>query len=132
MNNSGLYIDNKNSWFLRIQYVAAYYVNESLNRLRKIEIPYKSTLMDEVNDRALFDSSFRSCMIHYGFYNKGICAVKDEYLVEKPFFGLIESCFEGISGEDYQELLDNKIFRLSEAIEKVLIISTQGYRPFSS
>ena len=45
-----LYIDNKNSWFLRIQYVAAYYVNESLNRLRKIEIPYKSTLMDEVND----------------------------------------------------------------------------------
>lgn len=127
-----LYIDNKNSWFLRIQYVAAYYVNESLNRLRKIEIPYKSTLMDEVNDRALFDSSFRSCMIHYGFYNKGICAVKDEYLVEKPFFGLIESCFEGISGEDYQELLDDKIFRLSEAIEKVLIISTQGYRPFSS
>ena len=87
--------------------------------------------MDEVNDRALFDSSFRSCMIHYGFYNKGICAVKDEHLVEKPFFGLIESCFEGISAEDYQQSLDNKIFRLSNTIEKVLTISAQGSHPFS-
>ena len=126
------YIDSKNSWLLRTQYVAAYYVNESLNRLGKIEIPNKSVLMEEVNDRALFDSSFRSCMIHYGFYNKGLCAVKDEHLVEKPFFGLIESCFEGISAEDYQQSLDNKIFRLSNTIEKVLTISAQGSHPFSS
>ena len=132
MNNSGLYIDNKNSWFLRIQYVAAYYVNESLNRLRKIEIPYKSTLMDEVNDRALFDSSFRSCMIHYGFYNKGVCAVKDEHLQGNPFFGLIESCFEGISPEDYQQSLDKKILRLSKNIENILALSMHRFRPFSS
>lgn len=126
------YLDQKNPWLLRIQYITAYYVNESLKRLDKIEIPNSSSLMKEVENRSIFNSSFRSCMFHYGFYNKEVCAVKDEYLVGKPFFGLIESCFEGESAEVYQELLEQKIFRLSKVIEKTLALSVHTFRPLSS
>ena len=126
------YIDSKNPWLLRIKYITAYYVNESLKHLVKMEVPYKSSLLEEVENRALFNSSFRSCMIHYGFYNKGVCAVKDEHLQGNPFFGLIESCFEGISPEDYQQSLDKKILRLSKNIENILALSMHRFRPFSS
>ena len=117
---------------LRIKYITSYYVNESLKRLGKIEMPHKLLIMQEVENRAVFNSTFRSCMIHYGFYNKEICGIKDEYLQENPFFGLVESCFQGISAEDYQQSLDNKITRLSENIEKILAISVDKFRPFTS
>jgi len=126
------HVDRKNPWFLRIQYITAYYVNKSLKRLNKIELPNNSSLMKEVENRSMFNSSFRSCMFHYGFYNKEICAIKDEYLVGKPFFGLIESCFEGESAEVYQELLEQKISRLSKVIEKTLALSVHTFRPLSS
>ena len=54
------YIDSKNPWLLRIKYITAYYVNESLKHLVKMEVPYKSSLLEEVENRALFNSSFRS------------------------------------------------------------------------
>lgn len=126
------YINSKNPLLIRIKYITSYYVNESLNRLGKIEIPHKLLIKQEVGNRAVFNSSFRSCMIHYGFYNKKVCAIKDEHLKGNPFFGLVESCFQGISAEDYQQSLDNKIIRLSENIEKILAISVDKFRPFSS
>lgn len=126
------YIDSKNPWLLRTQYITAYYVNESLKRLGKIEIPLKSVLIEEVDDRAVFDSSFRSCMIHYGFYNKGLCAVKDEHLLQNPYFGVIESCFEGKSYEEYQQLLVKKIFSLSKTLGTILSITGSPiYPPFT-
>ena len=126
------YINSKNPLLIRIKYITSYYVNESLKRLGKIEIPHKLLIKQEVENRAVFNSSFRSCMIHYGFYNKKVCAIKDEHLQDNPFFGLVESCFQGISAEDYQQSLDNKIIRLSENIEKILAISVDKFRPLSS
>lgn len=125
------FVGNENPWLLRIQYITVHYVNESLNRIKNMDLPHKALVWEEVEDGYLLNTVFRSCMFHYGFYNKGECSIKDQYLHDKPFFGLIESCFEGKSYEEYQQLLVRKIFSLSKTLETILPLSVHGFNPLS-
>lgn len=125
------FVSNENPWLLRIQYITAHYVNESLNRIKNMDLPHKALISEEVKDNSLLNSTFRSCMFHYGFYNKGECSIKDEYLHEELFFGLIESCFEGKSYEEYQKLLVRKIFSLSKTMETILPLPVHCFKPLS-
>lgn len=123
------YLDKENLLLFRINYITAHYVNESLQRIKNIKDTSKTLLEKEVADRSVFNSTFRSCMLHYGFYNKGECSIKDKLLKDVPFYGLIESCFEGKNFEEYCLLLNEKNFSLSKTILTILPFSTKNYRP---
>lgn len=123
------YLTNDNPLLLRVKYITAYYVNESLKRIKNVNETDKRLLKKELENSIIFNSDFRSCMLHYGFYNKGKCSIDDQYLHEKPFFGLIESCFEGKNFEEYQILLDEKNLSLSNTISALLPLPLEDCKP---
>ena len=36
------FVGNENPWLLRIQYITVHYVNESLNRIKNMDLPHKA------------------------------------------------------------------------------------------
>lgn len=97
-------LSNDNQWAFRIEYIVAHY---AWSALKKIEQHYdndntkKGNIQKAVNSivdegARLFPSSFRNCMMHYDLCNNGTAVVLQEYFdSQKPFWGLVESCFEG-------------------------------------
>lgn len=57
----------------------------------------------------LFQSKLRNCMMHYDLQDQGV--LSPEY-IEKPFFGIIETCF---GGADYQSYLSS-LHKMSDKI----------------
>lgn len=105
-------IEKTNPWLLRVKYISTYYCYRGLfrlvshikhnNNIRNSGEIIKSigVLLDKGAE--LFVGKFRNCMMHYDLNNKGDCAIsKEEYNPNIPFFGLIESCFNGISYDEY-------------------------------
>ncbi len=95
-----------NQWLFRIEYVVTYYAYRAIQRLvnycennedLQIEIEqYKELLNLSEN---LFQTKFRNCMMHYGIRGKDVLSIDN---IEKPFYGIVETCYEGI---DYHMLL---------------------------
>ena len=73
---------------------------------------------------SLFSPDFRNCMMHYSFRDTdGNSLINDvEYDIDKPFFGLIESCYNGISYDDFKIKIDKKLKDISEILEEWLDI----------
>lgn len=129
--------DNSNPWQLRAKYITFYYVVKSIER---IVHTLDTTDNEEKNlsmrlkeciscDEGLFDSEFRSCMMHYGFCNNGKWAINDQYLDKQiPFFGLIESRFSGYSFTEYTNLLNNNILKLSDFLTAMLPFDRTGLK----
>lgn len=67
----------------------------------------------------LFLSEFRNCMMHYNLDNKDNVIILEKYYnVNEPFYGLVESCFEGqlfieFSTKSTQYILELKKYLLS-------------------
>ena len=87
-------------------------------------------LKDCISDTdGLFDSEFRSCMMHYSFINNRKCAIDDKYLnVQTPFGGLVESRFDGYNYSKYFNLLNDKIVKFSDVLENILPFDLNGLR----
>lgn len=70
-------------------------------------------------DTNLFSSSFRNCMMHYDLVNQnGVPVVLEKwYDPKKPFYGLVESCYNGMTYDLYY----NKLYELSKEIEDYLL-----------
>lgn len=94
------------TWVFRLEYIATYYAYRALCRLKNHEenshCLTKSTkeglyAVTEV-DGDIFNSLFRGCMMHYGIEGRHILLGE---FADRPFFGLVESCFDGLSFEDY-------------------------------
>lgn len=50
----------------------------------------------------LFSTNYRNCMMHYNLIQNGDSCIKQElFCMDEPFYGLIESCFNGKNQEDY-------------------------------
>ena len=43
-------------------------------------------------------------MMHYNLENAGVITIEN---VDKPFYGIIENCFDGMSYQDYTISLNN-------------------------
>jgi hypothetical protein len=129
--------DYTNTWILRAMYITFYYAVKSIDKLVCVldtnnseEKKLSSTLKDSISfGDKLFDSEFRSCMMHYGFYNNGKWAIDDKYLdLHTPLFGLIESRFSDKSYAEYSNVLIDKIIKLSNDLTTMLPINLTGLR----
>lgn len=122
----------KNIWLLRAKYITVYYVYKSLERFQShYQITSIQSILD--NNRYLIDSSFRSCMMHYGFVNKGVPAIKDKYLsLDRTFFGIVESCFEGMGYNILNEKLDQAIAQISDCLSNIVTLDASHRKILST
>ncbi len=96
---------NDNYWIFRCEYITTYYAYKALQRLKNYCDNNKGLEVNGITrlrlidiDDSLFLTKFRNCMMHYNL--EGAEVLSKQY-IEKPFFGMIESCFSGLSFEDY-------------------------------
>lgn len=98
-----------NTWLFRVLYITAH---ETWTGIKKLRNHFQKDTYDELNlskadeliqkGSELFPSSFRNCMMHYSFIGRdGAAIAKDQYDEEIPFNGLVETCFAGISFNEY-------------------------------
>lgn len=134
--NFARYVLNKllppsNIWLLRAKYITLYYAATSINLFaEKSSIPTINELKNP-NIKPLLNSTFRSCMMHYAFINKGEYAINDRYLnLNTPFWGLIESCFNEMSYEDLCASVDQEINFIADKLEAILSIDTNSFKSF--
>lgn len=105
-----------NTWVFRVEYIVAYYTFRALLRLKNYCENNDDIVADineikelEMAESDMFQSKFRNCMMHYGLENQNVLSF--EY-IERPFFGIIENCF---NGTDYQTCLKS-LHSLSDRI----------------
>ena len=99
-----------NIWLLRAKYITLYYATRSINQFAdRSSIPAMKALKVPESE-LLLNSTFRSCMMHYAFINKGIYSIDDRHLdLNRPFWGLVESCFNEVSYEYLCATVDHEI-----------------------
>lgn len=114
----------ENIWSLRVKYITVYYVYRSLERFQN-RYPNEEIRTTLDCNRSIIDSSFRGCMMHYGFTNHGISIIKDEFLgLDKALFGVVESCFDGMTYEQLSKKLDSAINQFSDLLSDMAVIDT--------
>lgn len=98
-------LDEHNYWIFRIEYIVAYYTWKALQRLKNhCEINHKVNInldpFDILNDRAnfIFNSKFRNCMMHYNLEGYNLISIEN---IDKPFYGIVENCFDGMNYFDF-------------------------------
>ena len=94
-----------NTWVFRVEYIVTYYTFRALQRLKNYcennsDVVVELKVIDEILESGedLFQSKLRNCMMHYSLENQGVLSIEH---IEKPFFGIIESCFEGMEYQTY-------------------------------
>jgi hypothetical protein len=95
-----------NKWAFRVEYIVTYYTFRALLRLKNycennddVSVDINGIKELETDKGYMFQTKFRNCMMHYGLGNQNVLSL--EY-IERPFFGIIENCFDGM---DYQTYL---------------------------
>lgn len=96
----------KNVWLLRVVYIA---VHNALLGMRKMKRHFEQIGNDfflkpfVCNSSNLLSVPFRNCMMHYDLVNKQNQPVIQPkwHDPDKQFYGLVESCFDGLSFEQY-------------------------------
>lgn len=109
-----------NLWYVRAKYITFYYAYRSIMTINN-KFPNMLVIPQSPQMELLLSSDFRSCMMHYSYINQGNKLISSNHFnAQIPFFGLIESCFPGMSFNDFINNLDQAIFSLSNIIEKNL------------
>lgn len=105
-----------NIWVFRVEYIVSYHTLRALERLKNYtenneNITIKSKEIHDILKlgELLFKTKVRNCMMHYNLENAGVISFEN---IDKPFYGIIENCFDGKS---YQEYLI-ELHRLSNMI----------------
>lgn len=114
-------LTDTNAWLFRVEYVVTYYTYRALWRLKNYCENNKDIVVDMTDliaaiemNTAIFQSKFRNCMMHYGIQNQGVVSIDN---IEKPLFGMVETCFEGMGFSAYQSKLRNLEDRMIEYLE---------------
>lgn len=119
-------LKDRNVWLLRIIYVTAHNtwlgikkVNQHLEQNCQSKLMISDLAEYIEKDIKLFQSSFRNCMMHYDLIDKNGCPVilKEWYDSEKPLYGLVESCYDGMHFEQYYD----ELYKLSQKLEEHLL-----------
>ena len=70
-------------------------------------IEFKNITFAYEEGKNIFVSRFRNCMMHYNLNKDNEFSISENnFSWDKPFFGLIEECFDGMSYRDYVERLE--------------------------
>ena len=110
-----------NTWVFRIEYVVSYYTLRALERFKNYceNNSYTSVDMEGITNildcgEKIFKTKLRNCLMHYNLENAGVITFEN---VDKPFYGIIENCFEGMSYQDYTASLHNLSDMIIEYLE---------------
>lgn len=110
-----------NTWVFRIEYVVSYYTLRALERFKNYceNNSYTSVDMEGIINilacgEKIFKTKLRNCMMHYNLENAGVITIEN---VDKPFYGIIENCFEGMSYQEYIASLHNLSDMIIEYLE---------------
>lgn len=94
-----------NIWLFRVEYIVSYYTLRALERLKNYTENNKGITIEgkEIYDilklgKVLFNTKLRNCMMHYNLENAGVISFEN---IDKPFYGIIENCFDGKSCQEY-------------------------------
>lgn len=124
------------SFSLRIEYIACYYAVNSLSKVHnsiieldmnttQVEKDY-NTIEDDIDKSNLFNQNFRNCMMHYGLKTDDenhYPIIEPQYLdYDKPLWGLVESCYDGISYSELKIKIEDKLDIMADVIKKWLDI----------
>ena len=116
-----LFVDG-NTWIFRIEYIVSYYTLRALERYKNYceNNCHIFLYMEEVMDilacgEKLFQTKLRNCMMHYNLENAGVITSEN---IDKPLYGIIESCFDGMSYQKYTVSLHNLSDMIIEYLEK--------------
>ena len=111
-----------NAWIFRIEYVTSYYTLRALERFKNFCEFNGCAFVDMTGiiellaqKEKLFQTKLRNCMMHYNLENAGVITIEN---VDKPFYGIIENCFNGMSYQDYTILLHNLSDKIIEYLKK--------------
>jgi len=111
-----------NSWTFRIEYVVTYYTFRALLRLKSYCENNHDIVVDtngikelELAESNMFQSKLRNCMMHYNLENQNVLSLEH---IERPFFGIIENCFDGTDYNSYLKALHSLSARIIDFLEK--------------
>ena len=109
-----------NIWVFRVEYIVTYYTYYALKRLNNYCSNNNCISIDKLKIKKilemgnmLFKPKFRNCMMHYNLVNQGVILPEN---IEKHFYGIVETCFDGI---DFYTYLSN-LRELSDEISRFL------------
>lgn len=113
-----------NIWLFRLEYIVTYYTYRALRRLKNHQennddiVVDRGKLLDLLNtDSKLFNSSFRNIMMHYGLNDADL---KLGEKIEKPFYGIIEQCFDGMDFVTCKKRIEEYGNQLIEFLEEYI------------
>lgn len=106
-------------WWLKINYIVYYYSIHKLTNLYEHFVQNKlmtqniSDYLNEIDVKSakLMNSTFRNCMMHSSLADKNGNSIitSSNFDKSKPLFGLVETCFDGMS---YKELKNSVILEM--------------------
>lgn len=110
-----------NTWVFRVEYIVTYYTFRALLRLKNYCENNNDIVIDtngikglELAESDIFKSKLRNCMMHYNLENQDILSFEH---IERPFFGIIENCFDGMDYRSYLGLLHSLSDRIIDFLE---------------
>lgn len=121
---------NNISLWIKIKYITYFYAHKKLISLEehlkqnKLMTEDFKSLFNNCNltDTKFISTNFRNVLMHSSFTDKnGTFLINKEYFdINKPFFGLIESCFNGISYVEFESELDSRLTNISKILHEWL------------
>lgn len=94
-----------NTWTFRVEYVVSYYTLRALERLKNYHESNNEEFVDieSINEliaesKKIFNTKIRNCMMHYNLEGAEVIMVES---IDKPFYGIIENCFNDMSYTEY-------------------------------
>lgn len=116
-----LFMDG-NIWMFRVEYITSYYTLRALERFKNYyeSNKYKHFETEELLEihkegEKIFKTQLRNCMMHYNLKGSDVITFDN---IDKPFFGIIENCFDGMSYQDYLVALHNLSDKIINYLEK--------------
>lgn len=116
-------VSEENTWSFRIKYVVNYYTVQALKRYKnycRSNNKCSNVLGFELDEiftysEPLFVSTFRNCMMHYGIVDE---IKKELFNLDKPLFGLVESCFDRMDFDSFYQKQDIVSKMIIKCLEK--------------
>ena len=126
-------------WWLKINYIVYYYSIHKLTDLHEHFVQNKlmtkniSDYLNEIDvkNAKFMNSTFRNCMMPPSLADKnGNSIISSSKLDrQKPLFGLVETCFDGMGYKDLKDSVVLEMKRISNILSQWLEIQSLSIKP---
>ncbi len=129
-------------WWLKINYVTYYYSIQKLKSLREHYVqnkPFPNGLLELFDNWDLDNSSYlcgelRNYIMHSRFMDKNNNLIISSTALDKskPLFGLVETCFEGMSYSEVKSSVIAEMRRISDRISEWFDTQSLNIKPLKN